>query len=97
MTKEEKIIQELSDNQKSIIQHALEPSSIILFNIKGMIQVLHQDGPFDFIEMGYEDIEILKKKKLIETKRGSKNRNVLQGEEYVLSPLGEKIANALKI
>ena len=95
MKKIDKLIEELSEHQKEIIQKASEPGSTILFNIKGMIQVLHEMKPFDFVEMGYQDIELLKEKGLIDTKREMKDSHILQGEEYTLSTLGKKIAKIL--
>lgn len=89
------IIHSLTDLQKEILVKAYEPDSLILFNIKGMIQVLHKDEPYDFIEMGYEDIALLKKKGLLDTKRSMKESHVLQGEEYVLSPLGQEVARKI--
>lgn len=91
----EKIIKELTDHQKDILRLAGEPESIILFNIKGMIQVLHQELPFDFVEMGYEDIQFLKEKGLIAAKDSMQKSHVLQGEEYLLTPLGHTIAKIL--
>lgn len=90
------ILNNLTDLQKEILVKADEPGSIILFNIKGMIQVLHKDEPYDFIEMGYEDIQLLKKKGLISTKRSMQESHVLQGEEYLLSPLGQEVAHKIK-
>lgn len=90
------IIGKLSNPQKEILVKADAPDSTILFNIKGMIQVLHKEEPFDFIEMGYEDIDLLKKKGLIATKRSMKESHVLQGEEYLLSPLGQEVARKIK-
>lgn len=95
MAKIDQILEELNDGEKEIIRKAKTPGSIILFNIKGMIQVLHEKGPFDFVEMGYEDIEHLKEKGLITTIRGMEESNVLQGEEYTLSPLGHKVSQLL--
>ena len=94
MEKIDKVIEELSDHQKEIIQKASEPGSTILFTIKGMIQVRHKKEPFDFVELGHKDIELLKEKELITTKR-MKNSNVLQGEEYILSSFGEEVAGYL--
>ena len=91
----EKIIDKLSHYQKEILRLAKEPGSIILFNIKGMIEVLHKDVPFDFVEMGYEDIEFLKKEGLITAKRSMQDSHVLQGEEYILTALGQNIAKIL--
>lgn len=95
MGKIEDIINGLTAYQKEIIKKANEPNSTILFNIKGMIQVLHEEGPYDFIEMGYEDIEALKKKGLITLKSGQHKGDVLHGEEYILSPVGIETAKRI--
>lgn len=91
----EQIIKNLSESEKEIIKKAAEPESTILFNIKGMVQVLHEKGPFDFIEMGYEDIEKLKKKGLIVFKEEEQSKSVLQGKEFILSSVGLKVAKFL--
>ena len=95
MTDIKKIRDRLTDEQKEIIQKASVPKSTILFNIKGMIQILHEGEPFEFIEMGYEDVEALKKEKLLSSIRTMRQSHVLQGEEYELSPLGRAIAESL--
>lgn len=96
MKKIEELVDALSDHQKEIILKANEPGSTILFNIKGMVQLLHEEEPFDFVEMGYQDIEILKNNGLLDTKRSMEESHVLQGEEYGLSALGKEVASALQ-
>lgn len=93
MEQTDKLYRQLSAQQKRLLEKALEEGSTVLFNIKGMVQVLHTAGPFDFIGMGYEDIEALKKKGLLEAERPRGTRNVLQGEEYVLTSLGKAVAD----
>lgn len=95
MDRIKKIIGSLTKEQKEIIQKAGLSGSTILFNIKGMIQVLHRDGPFDFIEMGHEDIEVLQEKGLIITNNEKEKGFVLHDEKYKLSPLGQEVAKAL--
>ncbi len=95
MTKIDEVIEDLTSMQKQIIQAAIDPSAIILFNIKGMIQVVHEDKPYDFMEMGHEDIETLKEKGLIDTVRGMRESHLLQGQEYRLSKLGREVAKRL--
>ena len=92
MNQTDKIYKGLSSSQKKLLAKAAEEGSTVLFNIKGMIQVLHSEGPFDFIEMGYEDIDALKKKGLLEPKRTKEKSHVLQGEEYTLSSVGKEVA-----
>jgi hypothetical protein len=95
MSEAKKILQGLTSEQKSIVSKASEPGATVLFNIKGMVQILRNDEPFEFIEMGYEDIDKLKKKGVLAPIRTMKESNVLQGEIYTLSPLGRDIAKLL--
>ena len=92
----EMIVQKLSLNQKKIVRAASEKGAQILFNVKGMIEILRDDEPFEFIEMGYEDIEKLKKKGVISAVRTKEQSNVLQGELYELSDVGRNVAKLLK-
>lgn len=86
----------LTDNQKKILKQAAKPGSTILFNIKGMIEVLHKNEPFTFVEMGYEDIKALQTKGFIEAKRSMQESHILQGEEFQLTELGMETARRLK-
>ncbi len=95
MSNVDDVISHLSADQKKILVKAQKSGSTILFNIKGMVQVLHDTGPFDFIEMGFEDIEVLKKRGLIKDIEHKEAVSVLEGRSYVLSDLGKKVANAL--
>lgn len=91
----ETIAQGLSSNQKKIVHEASQKGAQILFNIKGMIEILRDNEPFEFIEMGYEDIEKLRKKGVISPIRTKEESHVLQGELYKLSDLGKKVADFL--
>lgn len=91
----EDILQNLSANQKKMIREASEERAQILFNIKGMIEILRDNKPFEFIEMGYGDIEKLREKGLISAVRTKEEGHVLQGELYELSDTGKKVAELL--
>jgi hypothetical protein len=95
MSESEKILQHLTEKQKKIIKEGANPGAIILFNIKGMIEILRDHEPFEFIDMGYEDIEQLKKKGLLSPLRTMNKSHILQGEEYELSDIGKKVAALL--
>ena len=91
----EQIALGLSKNQKKIVREASEKGAQILFNIKGMIEILRDNEPFEFIEMGYEDIEQLRKKGVLSPIRTKEQSNVLQGELFELSDVGKQVADFL--
>ncbi len=91
----EQIALGLSRNQKKIVREASDKGAQILFNIKGMIEILRDNEPFEFIEMGYEDIEQLRKKGVLSPIRTKEQSNVLQGELFELSDVGKQVADFL--
>lgn len=90
------LLASLSPQQKEILKTAsTDPDATILFNIKGMVEILHSEGPFTFVEMGHRDIEVLKKKGLIALKPKTEKVSVLQGESYAISHLGHEISKLI--
>ena len=92
----QEIQDELSSMQKKIIRDLARPGSTLLFNIKGMLEVLHEGEPFHFMEMGYDDVAKLRNLGLIDSKRGHEKAHVLEGELYELSGKGKLLAQTLE-
>jgi len=95
MSETNKILENLTTNQKEIIKKASVKDATILFNIKGMVQILHDQKPFEFIEMGYDDIAHLKREGILFPVRTMRQSHVIQGEEYQLNEKGKEIAKLL--
>lgn len=88
--------QRLNDDQREILKRLLDPEATLLFNIKGMVQITYLNEPFEFVEMGFDDIETLLKMGLLEPLHPEQHENVLEGREYRLSGKGITLAQAFK-
>jgi len=92
----QEIQEELSHMQKKIVQELAKPGSTLLFNIKGMLEVLHEGEPFHFMEMGYDDVAKLRNLGLLDARRTHEEAHVLEGELYELSGKGKLLAQTLE-
>ncbi|GAB4233386.1 MAG: hypothetical protein Tsb0021_12380 [Chlamydiales bacterium] len=89
-------LNKLNHKQREILEKLSQSNATLLFNIKGMVQIVYEKQPYEFLEMGFEDIQNLLQYKLIYEKEDSLKGNILEHRTYALTEEGKHIVEELK-